>query len=122
MGREIKFRGKDVAGEWHYGLLTVLPKSVRMLQKGSYISNDAGLPFAYQVRPETVGQYTGLQDKNGREIYEGDILHWNIGFDMYSAVECQDGSFWSGETLLADSLEEEVVGNIYENADLIAEV
>lgn len=66
MQRTIKFRGKRIEdGKWIYGYLA----------EDDYINNidEIDMP-SEEVDPDTVGQFTGLKDRNGKEIYEGDIL------------------------------------------------
>lgn len=66
MSREIKFRGKQIDnGEWVYGYLA----------DEDYINDINSIDLSsIEVDRDTIGQFTGLLDKNGKEIYEGDIV------------------------------------------------
>ena len=127
MQRTINFRGKRVDnGEWVYGYFT----KYSPVAKGSIIETDID---DFQVIPETVGQFTGLTDKNGKEIYEGDIckvLYSSIGFqiDVMGVVYWGDWSMSyqiyllpnQDEYKLADYKSDiEVIGNIHDNPELL---
>lgn len=88
--RTIKFRGRDSNGNWHYGDLEHSPidKFCRIHEywdNGLYKSQ-------YDVNPATVGQFTGLTDADGKDIYEGDIVRYQRNNKTYQVV-FKDGIF-----------------------------
>ena len=121
--KEYLFRGKMIAnGKWSEGNLLVT-------KQGCCITPDATVLGSYgAVDPETVGQYTGLTDKNGTKIFEGDIVKY--GDTVHNVVfEQRNGTAYFGlvystfETLsfgyYQDLKRIEVIGNIYDNPELV---
>ena len=123
--REILFRGKRADnGEWVEGYLihdevcnTHIPY-IGYLFGGRYIDVDVA-----EVNPSTVGQYTGLKDKNGTRIFEGDVVrnflgtHWVdfcAGTYVTHLIEAQYMNYLS-----AIANECEVIGNIHDNPELL---
>lgn len=117
MSREIKFRGKRLDnGEWVYGCLTRYSKHM------SYIIVNLVENEVYEVSTETIGQYTGLKDKNGVEIYEGSIVRfYPYGSERIGLVEFLNGGWKFGgfDLMYFGSERIEVIGNIYENPELV---
>jgi uncharacterized phage protein (TIGR01671 family) len=137
--RRIKFRGKRTDnGEWvhgNYKQLTVYIDADGNSEEKDFITEPCHEGFEYEntypVIPETVGQDTGLKDKNGKEIYEGDIVNCSfenrgvgvIGFSLnnqqtmiYENYNC-DKPMCDLDYLTAGFCK--VIGNIYENPELL---
>lgn len=135
--REIKFRGLDKYGKWHYGYFWIAVDGTNYIKED--ISKNHSADF--EIIPETVGQYIGMEDKNRKEIYGGDILLREMpvyyspktkGF-VYHEIFFDDfyGKFdvkvfplevqqWSRPDF-NNWHDLEVIGNIYENKNLLDE-
>ena len=133
-----KFRGLSInensKGEWQYGYLIedngqafIINEVIEANEQ--YITIGSWCP----VDPKTVMQSTGLKDKNGKEIFEGDILaietdegilNVNIFWDSKHALFMFESKKYNEKDLLAELVEDntypfEIVGNIYENPELL---
>ena len=132
--REILFRGKRIDnGEWVMGNLFIpdKPDTPTQICIGTNI-----IRITYDVIPETVGEYTGLTDKNGKKIFEGDIVHLYGGKDTstrfinyialvifahggFCAIDGTPDDYAVCRFDFASSHNCKIIGNIYDNPELI---
>lgn len=129
MKREILFRGKRVDNdEWVEGDLFRIISTNRF-----FITHYNSMQF--EIITETVGQFTGLTDKNGNKIFEGDYIKLSGGLrlDFYPdngvivfnrtcfvmKAKTENGEPWHFSINFSDGTEIEIVGNIYDNPELL---
>ena len=143
--REFLFRGKRLDnGEWVEGFYVCLHDSKghesHRIYTG-YAENDCGdfYPDWFEVDPETVGPFTGLPDKNGKKIFDGDIIRVtssdDMGFEIIGKVELMDGCYrvyycirhdfgrveWIIPRIggITEKYTYEIIGNIHDNPELL---
>ena len=145
--REILFRGKCIDdGKFVYGYVGVFKGKTQIYvpfteeeekeNEGHIFSAIGGL--WYTVNPETVGEFTGLTDKNGKEIFEGDIILFEdespSNYEYHDSTEMRcgeikfdDGQFYITNRIAVEmedllyygTIDGEVIGNIHDNPDLV---
>jgi uncharacterized phage protein (TIGR01671 family) len=132
--REILFRGKRIDNnEWIYGGISIFRGITDMFDKDS-IDNSCEQVFDWSV-----GQFTGLLDKNGKQIFEGDVLkwkcsksgrgkeklytvsiHWNTpNQHSYSLTIYSKGEKWATSKSYWNASDRELIGNIHDNPELL---
>ena len=136
--REILFRGKMDNGEWVYGsfCMDALEQFNGLCGVDGFIrlyDKAKGKMQTYEVDRETVGQYTGLKDKHGKRIFEGDILRWTGedgetgkvivifagGSFLLKCVEVLDAPADPFDEFDRGGQTLEVIGNIHDNPELL---
>lgn len=136
--RDIIFRGRISNDQWVYGSLIHTGDFCCILESRDsdrydypYLDNDLGTidGQAIPIDPNTVGQYTGLTDKNGEMIFEGDILKTDLYGHLLSVVYNEHCAMF--QVLFTDGYSEgfldryseinhlEIVGNVYDNPELL---
>lgn len=147
MKREIEFRGKTAKGEWVYGAYYKQREFYGdetdidcIITTKDVLSNDLGLDYE-EVIPETVGQYIGICDNNGKKVYVGDIVYCSycnceVVFGLYGVSDYKTVGFFMkvNEALFTDEEDNfvywgfedgdkiEVLGNVFDNPELLNKI
>jgi hypothetical protein len=122
MKREILFRGRRInTGAWELGFALMTEHNAYIVP---YYNEIKEAQMMHSVEPETVGQFTGLFDKNKNKIFEGDIVKLDV---MICPITFRDGAFQmifrkeqGASVAIQDRLRRfEIIGNIHDNPELL---
>jgi hypothetical protein len=132
MNREIKFRGRNNSGKWVYGFYVARSgdhKTKHYIYTGKTSSNEPDWCEKYEVDPETVGQFTTLDNKSGKEIYEDDVIKSGMTGATYLICWSDENLGWYKQMLGIDTNDRPIhqdgssqntIGNIHENPELLS--
>lgn len=132
MNREIEFRGYNPKNrKWLYGYYLVNRGKHYIVRDG--IQPPSATPEDFEVEPESIGQYTGLKDRDGKKIYNGDIIRFpykrlksDLTFDAPTMLEGEVAENMFGHHVIFETFSYhienathgEIIGNIHDNPEL----
>ncbi len=127
-----KYRGKAGCGSWVYGSLIRDCDGTPMIHVAGYGAGGSGFEVRHSVEEKTIGEFTGLLDRNDREIYDKDVVRsvqraggilppaapatGMVGFDMMHGIVIKRKDKFDINLL---DKENEVLGNVFDNPELI---
>lgn len=124
--REILFRGKSISGnDWIYGSLVQLICECNNVK--IFPINSKSVHDSVSIDLKTIGQFTGLIDKNGKQIFEGDVIHHGDASELCLVTYIESGFYSVPTSKEKHTLSLEmwlsacvVIGNIFDNPELVS--